>query len=428
MTVSAGAAVEVPVEVRVGPGRLVRVALVHGRAQTAAQFLSRIALAAGVDTALVVAAQEHGAIVELAQAFRDARLDAVLLSGDARDAKGVALALDALRLGCAAQRPLPIVYVIGAAKLADRVRTAAKPFALDVLADATAAIIALRALRRREADQSLRDEIVEDAARALAASTRGTALVIDVSEQETSCAFAGPEGIIDAAHLVSCGVGAASDRLVADIGVDRIRRWLPWPVDAPALLERIYNRAGWPGAVPGTELALALEMALAREAVAHLLRAALSAGCDVAAMREARSVLATGRIAAFPRLAQTLLTVVDGVEPTGLTSVWREPDDGRAARIALVLTVPERATKLRLVHANGRNERRVSRGSFDLVPLGGDVDVSIGSLRGTGNVGALGLLVDARGRPLGLPHRDAERLPVVARHFAAVGALPGGLA
>ena len=77
MTVSAGAAVEVPVEVRVGPGRLVRVALVHGRAQTAAHFLSRIALAAGVDTALVVAAQEHGAIVELAQAFRDARLDAV---------------------------------------------------------------------------------------------------------------------------------------------------------------------------------------------------------------------------------------------------------------------------------------------------------------------------------------------------------------
>ena len=108
--------------------------------------------------------------------------------------------------------------------------------------------------------------------------------------------------------------------------------------------------------------------------------------------------------------------------------MWREPDDGRAARIALVLTVPERATKLRLVHANGRNERRVSRGSFDLVPLGGDVDVSIGSLRGTGNVGALGLLVDARGRPLGLPHRDAERLPVVARHFEAVGALPGGLA
>ena len=171
MTVSAGAAVEVPVEVRVGPARLVRVALVHGRAQTAAQFLSRIALAAGVDTALVVAAQEHGAIVELAQAFRDARLDAVLLSGDARDAKGVALALDALRLGCAAQRPLPIVYVIGAAKLADRVRTAAKPFALDVLADATAAIIALRALRRGEAEQSLRDEIVEDAARALAASS-----------------------------------------------------------------------------------------------------------------------------------------------------------------------------------------------------------------------------------------------------------------
>ena len=428
MTVSTGP-VEAPVEVRVGPGRVVRVALVHGRAETAAPFLSRIALAAGVDATLVVPSDERGPIIELAQAFRDARLDAVVVSGDSGDAKGIALVLDALRLGCAAQRPLPIVYVVGAAKLAERVRQAAKPFAFDVLADPTAAIIALRAMRRSEADQSLRDEVVEDAARALAASSKGTALVVDVSERAPSCAFAGPDGIIDAAHLVSLGVGAASDRLVAEVGVDRIRRWLPWPVDAPALVERIYNRALWPGAMPGTELALALEMALSREAIAHLLREAMTAGCDVAAMREARSVLATGRIASFPRLAQTLLTVVDGLEPTGLTGVWREPDDGRAARIALVFTVPSgRATKLRLVHQNGREERRVARGSFDLLPLGGDVDVSIGGLRGSGNVGALGLLIDARGRPLVLPHRDAERLPVVARQHAAVGALPGGIA
>ena len=427
MTVSTGT-VEAPVEVRVDPGRVIRVALVHGRAQTAAPFLSRIALAAGVHATLVVPADERGAIVELAQAFRDSRLDAVLVSGDARDAKGMALVLDALRLGCAAQRPPPIVYVIATPNLAERVRLAARPFALDVLADATAAIIALRAMRRSEGAESLRDEVVEDGARALAASSKGTALVIDVSEDATSCAFAGPDGLIDAAHLVSIGIGTAADRLVAEVGVDRVRRWLPWPVDAPALVERIYNRALWPGAVPGTELALALEMALSREAIAHLLREAMSAGCDVAAMREARSILATGRIASFPRLAQTLLTVVDGLEPTGVTSVWREPDDGRAARMALVLTVPERATKLRLVHANGREERRVSRGSFDLLALGGEVDLSIGRLRGTGNVGALGLLIDARGRPLALPHRDAERLPVVARHHATVGALPGGIA
>ena len=428
MTVSTGA-VETPVEVRIAPGRAVRVALVHGRAKTAAPFLSRIALAAGVDATMVVPADERGGIVELAQAFRDARLDAVLVFGDTGDTKGAALVLDALRLGCAAQRPPPMVYVVAAAKLADRIRQAASPFALDVLGDATAAIIALRAMRRSQADQSLRDEVVEDAARALAASSKGTALVVDVSEHATSCAFAGPDGIIDAAHLASVGVGAASDRLVGEVGVDRIRRWLPWPVDAPALVERIYNRALWPGAMPGTELALALEMALSREAIAHLLREAARAGCDLAAMREARSVLATGRIASFPRIAQTLLTVIDGLEPTGLTGVWREPDDGRAARIALVLTVPSgRATKLRLVHANGREERRVARGSFDVLPLGGDVDVSIGRLRGTGNVGALGLVIDARGRPLVLPHRDAERLPVVARHYAAVGALPGGIA
>jgi hypothetical protein len=34
------------------------------------------------------------------------------------------------------------------------------------------------------------------------------------------------------------------------------------------------------------------------------------------------------------------------------------------------------------------------------------------------------MLVDARGRPLALPPRDAERLPTLVRWHAAVAALP----
>ena len=34
------------------------------------------------------------------------------------------------------------------------------------------------------------------------------------------------------------------------------------------------------------------------------------------------------------------------------------------------------------------------------------------------------VIVDARGRPLELPPRDAERLPAIARWYSALAALP----
>jgi len=144
-------------------------------------------------------------------------------------------------------------------------------------------------------------------------------------------------------------------------------------------------------------------------------------------MRASPAVLVTGRAASFPRPAQTLLVAVDGLEPTALTTVFREPDDGRAERIALVLSIsPRRSAIVRLTHAGGRAEHRVARGAFMLVPISGDVDVSVKGARvkGIAHAGALGVLIDARGRPLVLPNRDAERIPAVSRWHATLRALP----
>jgi len=38
--------------------------------------------------------------------------------------------------------------------------------------------------------------------------------------------------------------------------------------------------------------------------------------------------------------------------------------------------------------------------------------------------GSLGVIVDARRRPLSLPVRDAERVPAVAGWYHALGAMP----
>jgi hypothetical protein len=407
----------------------VRVALLHGRHEAIRAGLHRVALAAGAETALIAAVDESASFVEVAQAFRDVAPDAVLVSADAREVARAATLLEALRVACTSQNPPPRVFAIGDPRVTERLRAAAAPFVFEALADETAGVKELRALRREGADVPLRDELLEDAARALAASSRTNALVVDVSERSTSCVIAGPDGALDAVHLAPLGIGEGADRVIAAAGVDRVRRWLPWPIDAPALLERVYNRARWPSAVPASELALALEMALAREAIARMLDAAADAGLDTDAMRAAPNVLVTGRAASFPRQAQTLLVLVDGLEPTGLTTVWREPDDGHAERLGVAVTIRAgRRTTLRVTHAHGRDEHRIGRGSFELIPVEGDLDVAGAHVRATANAGALGLLIDARGRPLALPHRDADRLPAIARWYATVGALPGAAA
>jgi hypothetical protein len=386
---------------------------------------SRAALASGVEIAETVGADDPRSFAELAQALRDAAPDVVLAAAlTARDADSIRESLEALRFGCADRRPRPRVIALAEPKLSERMRPAAGPFRWEGFTDAEQVIGSFRSQRRRDdANVTLRDELLEDAARSLASSVASDALVVDVSEAMTSCVFARANGFVEAVHAMGIGIGLAADRVVARAGIDRVRRWLPWPMDAPALLERVFNRARWPGALPASEVALAIEMALAREAIALALREASAAGFSVAAMRAAPNVLVTGRAATFPRAAQTLVVAVDGLEPTGVASLWREPDEGRAERIALVASVmTRRAANVRLMHAHGREKQKVSRGTVTVVPLSGAVQIS-GAVRGLGDAGTLGVVLDARGRPLALPHRDAERLPALGRWNAALGVL-----
>ena len=291
-------------------------------------------------------------------------------------------------------------------------------------------IESLRDLRRAgDGDVVLRDTLIEDGARSLATTNATKALAVDVTERSTSLVLAQPDGRIEAAHLVPLGLGMGADHVVARASLDNVRRWLPWPIDAPALLERVFNRARRPGGPVTTEAAVLLEMALAREAIAHALRDAAEAGFDIAAMRSAPSILITGRVASFPKAGQSLLVLVDGLEPTGVSTVFREPDDGRAERLGMVVSVITRGSaKIRIVRAAGRSVARVVPGSFGFAATGADVDVAVNGkgVRGHGRSGNLGVLIDARGRPLVLPERDAERIPAVARWHAALHAIAEG--
>lgn len=428
MTASTGTLAPVE-QTRVALERSLRVALVHGREEASRLVAVQLALASGAEIVARIRASDPRSFVEAAQALRDARPEVVVIQGGAKDEGALAELLEALRLGCGPQRPAPRIFGLLETGIAEALRPRADPFAFERFGTVSEMVEKLRELRRGGDDVVLRDALVEDAARALASTTGTAALAVDVTERSTSLVLARADARVEAAHIVPLGLGMGADHVVVRASLDNVRRWLPWPIDAPALLERVFSRPRRPGGPAATEAAVLLEMALAREAIAHAIRDAADAGLDVGAMRSAPSILVTGRVASFPRAGQSLLVLVDGLEPSAVSTVFREPDDGRAERIGMVVVVsPRRPAKIQVVRASGRSFAEVAPGTFGLVAIGEDVDVAVrgAGIGGHGRSGELGLLIDARGRPLALPQRDGERIPAVARWHAALHAVEGG--
>lgn len=437
--------------VDVAHGRPLRVATLAAHPGTLERATRRALLAAGVEVVLTIGAGDPRSFGERAQALRDARPDVVVIAlADRGEADHLVLLAEPLRFGCAAQRPAPRAIVASSDDGAiARATGLAKPFAVEVIPDLRAdegrrrLVQRLRDLRR--AGGLLRDEALETLARRIAEVRRGAALVVDVTGSSTSLVRAEPLAPLLAAHARPLGIGRGADHVVARAGLDRVRRWIPWTVDQPTLLERVFNRARWPDAVPTDRESLALEIALAHEAIAHALADAAAAGIG-AALRSAATVLLTGRLAALPGPERALLVAVDALEPTDPASIARDDGDALLSLAASVASgdhapldsairegvVPagavlpvatSRRSLVRITSAVATREERVDRGSFFVLPLEGSLEVSgpgVTHARIAG--GPLGLIVDARPRPLALPQRDAERVPAVARWYETLGA------
>ncbi|MEO8632498.1 MAG: hypothetical protein ABI466_04010 [Chloroflexota bacterium] len=443
-------AAEGPV-LRVIPGDVVRVAALLGRDPRLASAMAFGALAGGASLVGLVGTRDGRTFVERAELLREAHPDlVVVIAPDRGDAAGLVELAEALRFGCADQHPLPHILVSADERIRDRIAVSCPANAIESLPDVRTAagrdalVARLRAVRRRaQVDVVLRDEALEAAARAMAASAKADVVLLDVTGGATSVIHARPDGVVLGIHQ-RLGVGAAADRVVARAGLDRVRRWIPRAVEAPALLERVFNRARWPDALPASVLALSFEMALAREAIAHTLADAERAGIRLEAPWAAPLLVLTGRLAQLPRAAQSLLVAIDAFGPNGPALVSRASDDtlvaagalasrGRVATmpapepIAIFVSMwPRRSATVRVKDANGVVEERVARGSFVLVPTKGAVEIVMPgtTVRPTAEDLRLGVVIDARGRPLALPPRDAERIPTLARWYSALDVLP----
>jgi hypothetical protein len=296
-------------------------------------------------------------------------------------------------------------------------------------------------------------------------STKGV-LGIDVGASATSLAAAFGGELVNRAYP-QFGLGAGVKDLLDASSLSEITRWIHLPVDDDSVRQYIYNKSLYPASLPATAEDLAIEQALARQAMLKALRRssdsfppkALRYGPDLTPWFE--PILAMGSVLTqAPNLPQTILMLLDGLQPTGITTLVLDknhiaPSLGAIASInpLLVVQVLESNTfqtlatvispvadarpgtavlRLRMGYeGGGETTLDVKQGTIEILqlPLGQNAQLQLqplhradvgmggpgrgGKLRVVG--GALGVIVDARGRPLRLPNDPALRRDLVAK-------------
>lgn len=256
------------------------------------------------------------------------------------------------------------------------------------------------------------------------------------------------------------GVAFGGKRLLQKQGVASITRWLPEAMSEDEVRGEFLNRRVRPGSIPQIQQELWLEQALAREAIRATLKVALPAWNPAAAqpypqlLPLCETILISGGVLArAPRPGQAALMVLDALEPIGVTTLVLDPhalapalgsvaalkplaavealDSGGFTNLATVVTPVGNAhygdTILRVkVSYDDSSELdvEVNYGDLEVLPLSPEqeavlelrprhgFDVGLGGPGKAGkrrvSGGLVGLIIDARGRPLSLP-RDPEK-------------------
>jgi hypothetical protein len=253
------------------------------------------------------------------------------------------------------------------------------------------------------------------------------------------------------------GIGQNVSRLLDLVPLGRVARWLPGNVPPGVLRNLVANKAMFPQTVPMTAEELHVELALARELIRAMLPAAFPSRFDKAGMGlmpPVEMILASGAVLAnAPRPGQAALVLLDALQPVGICSLALDTQ-GMAASLGAVARVQPMAAvqvveagifrelgsvvvlsghanagevvlQLKMVYENGSElEVEVEYGSLEVLPLpvGQSAELQLRPLKrfdigaGPGRSwrrrvygGAVGLIIDARGRPLRIPSDPAER-------------------
>ncbi len=298
-------------------------------------------------------------------------------------------------------------------------------------------------------------------------------LGVDVGSQSTTvaAAFDGKETLRVYPYL---GVGTGSVRVLQKGKLEGITRWLPFDISKDAVQDYIYNKEIHPNSLPITKKDLAIEQALARQAILIAVRRSLpDFPLDISRLSPnllpwVEPIIASGSvISKAPKPVQALSMLLDGIQPIGVTTIVVDQNNlssalGAAARINPLLTVQviESSTFLNLgtviapvgharfgtpilrvrmtTKSGSETTRKIRYGMIEVLPvkMGESVklhlrplhqfDVGMGGPGKAGEVqvvgGVAGIVIDARGRPLFLSEDPKRRKQLLQKWYRALEA------
>ncbi len=279
-------------------------------------------------------------------------------------------------------------------------------------------------------------------------------MATDVGGMTTTVMVAGEQGEFIPRVNAGVGVGMGCGTILQRVGARQIARWLPFTITDDELRQFTVSRMMHPYAAPASARELQICQAFAREAMRLTLEEVKK---NTSELPDADLILATGGVFAHaPRYGQIALMLLDALQPRGVTSLVVDrtmliPQLGAVATVAPVAAVQVNendavthrlgtcvvpfgavrpgtpAVRVDVEYSNGRQQSvEVMGGTIEVIPLQmneqallslfpvAGVDVGLGPgerARAAEEIdgGLVGLIIDARGRPLVLPENETER-------------------
>jgi len=297
-------------------------------------------------------------------------------------------------------------------------------------------------------------------------------LGIDVGASATTIAAAF-DGELQLGVYPEFGLGRRASGLLENSHINEIQRWIPMEVSPDYIRDYIFNKQIYPASLPVSAEDLAIEQALARQAIRKALAAAQSgfskeigrSGSGMLPWFE--PILATGSVLnKAPSVGHSLLTLLDAVQPTSITTFVLDQHNlaaplGAAAAInpylsvqvlessaflslATVITPIARVRpgtpilRLKVTYESGdETSLDIKQGTLEALPIPmGEAarlrlqplhrsDVGMGGPGRGGSVrvvgGNLGVVIDARGRPTPLPKDPTRRQDLYKKWLWTLG-------
>ncbi len=290
---------------------------------------------------------------------------------------------------------------------------------------------------------------------------------VDVGGATTTVMLSGEQG--EFVPNVNAGIGVASGMgaVLQQVGAQRITRWLPFALSEEELRQFVLNLIQHPHVLPTNNRDLQITHAIAREAMVLTVEMARK---NTRNWPDADLILATGGVLAHaPTYGQAALMLLDALQPRGVTSLVIDKTMlisqlGAVATVAPITAVQvnendavthrlgtcvvpfgqlqpgQVALTVGVEYTNGRQIKvEVMAGTIEVIALRPNeqalltlfpapgVDVGLGPgerARAAEEIdgGLVGLIIDARGRPLILPTHEAERQAQIMQWMQAIGA------